>query len=241
MVEGVFYFSHETWQIVSRQIGTPSTLDLKLHEPMIGTIHKQSFPPLQTGDVQFSPIISLPDDYEIYDFTKGYDAQRLRSSPYGVGRYNERRPGMYEGEQYQADRRDIHVGVDIAAPVGEPVHAFFDGTIFKLGDNALPYDYGPTIITRHEWLEQTVYALHGHLARSSLSLWSEEDTFTAGQILGQIGEKSENGGWNPHVHFQLCLYEPQTHDLPGVVSVRDREWALKAFPDPRLVLGPIYP
>ena len=30
------------------------------------------------------------------------------------------------------------------------------------------------------------------------------------------------------------------HDLPGVVSSRDREQALRVYPDPRLVLGPLY-
>ncbi len=33
---------------------------------------------------------------------------------------------------------------------------------------------------------------------------------------------------------------PETHDMPGVVSPEDREQALRDYPDPRLVLGPIY-
>ena len=55
-----------------------------------------------------------------------------------------------------------------------------------------------------------------------------------------MGTREVNGGWNPHLHFQLSLLEPETHDLPGAVSVADRSWALRAFPDPRLVLGPLY-
>ena len=61
-----------------------------------------------------------------------------------------------------------------------------------------------------------------------------------GSILGWLGDRTENGGWNPHVHFQLSLVEPITHDLPGVVSAVDRDWARKNYPDPRLVLGPLY-
>ena len=55
-----------------------------------------------------------------------------------------------------------------------------------------------------------------------------------------IANESENGGWEPHLHFQLSIIEPETHDLPGVVSIQDSAIALKLYPDPRLVLGPIY-
>jgi len=198
------------------------------------------FPPLQVQGLRFHPVIHLSDDYEVYDFTTGYDPARPRASTYGVGRYNERRPDMYAGDQFVEGRRDIHVGIDLAAPAGEPVHAFFPGTIFMLGDNALPYDYGPTLITRHQWSGQIVYALHGHLSRESLVPWSRGDSFEAGEVLARVGCREENGGWNPHVHFQLSLVEPATHDLPGAVGVADHQWALQAFPDPRLVLGPLY-
>ncbi|MAY79263.1 MAG: peptidase M23 [Deltaproteobacteria bacterium] len=197
------------------------------------------FKPLQTTGIRFAPIIDLPEDYEVYDFSGGYDPNRTLASAYGIGRYNEVRPGMYEGEQFEGIR-NIHVGIDIAAPTHEPVHAFYGGSIFKLGDNNLAYDYGPTIITRHEWLGQIVYALHGHLSRSSLLSWKEGDCFNGGDVLAHVGTEQENGGWNPHLHFQLSLIKPDTHDLPGAVAATDLDWALGAFPDPRLVLGPLY-
>lgn len=200
----------------------------------------QDFAPLRTDGVRFEVVIALPSDYEVYDFTQGYDPHRALASPYGVGRYDERRPGMYLGEQFVDGGRDVHMGIDLAAPAGEPVLAFYAGTVFLLGDNALPFDYGPTLITRHRWLDQTVYALHGHLSRESLARWSPGDIFEAGDELGQVGSAEVNGGWNPHLHFQLSLLEPTTHDLPGAVSEAGRAWARRAFPDPRLVLGPLY-
>ena len=109
-----------------------------------------------------------------------------------------------------------------------------------MGENALPYDYGPTIITRHTWKAQTIYALHGHLSRESLQIWREGDVFTAGDELATLGTKEVNGGWNPHLHFQLSWIEPLTYDLPGTVNQRHRKPALRAFPDPRRVLGPLY-
>ena len=198
------------------------------------------FAPLITEGVIFHPVIPLPPEYEVYDFTQGYDPNRFLRSEYGVGRYDEKRPGMYAGDQFTEGRRDIHVGIDIAAPVGEPVRAFYPGKIFLLGDNDRPYDYGPTIITQHRWLDQTVYTLHGHLSRASLAEWNQGDHFDAGTTIGWVGASTENGGWNPHLHFQLSLVTPTTYDLPGVVSQADREWALTAFPDPQLVLGSLY-
>ena len=40
------------------------------------------------------PVIDLPPDREVFDFTRGYDPHRALTSPYGIGRYDEKRPGM---------------------------------------------------------------------------------------------------------------------------------------------------
>ena len=85
-----------------------------------------------------------------------------------------------------------------------------------------------------------IFALHGHLSERSLKLWSIGDSISKGAVVGRIGAKTENGGWNPHLHFQLSLVEPNGFDLPGVVSLKSRDWAQRAFPDPRLVLGNVY-
>jgi hypothetical protein len=55
-----------------------------------------------------------------------------------------------------------------------------------------------------------------------------------------LGDRHENGDWSPHLHLQLCTRAPLVCDLPGVVSAADREEARQLYPDPRLVLGPIY-
>ena len=63
---------------------------------------------------------------------------------------------------------------------------------------------------------------------------------SAGQVIGWLGAETENGGWPPHVHFQLSWERPETHDMPGAVDPADRAAALKRYPDPRLVLGPLW-
>ena len=43
-----------------------------------------------------------------------------------------------------------------------------------------------------------------------------------------------------HVHFQLSIEPPDTHDMPGAVTLEDRPKALVKYPDPRYVLGMLY-
>lgn len=188
----------------------------------------------------FHPVIFLPSEYEIYDFTHGYDPDRDRSSEYGIGKYAEFRPGMYQGDLFEQDQRCIHMGIDIAAPVYTPVYAFAHGEFFCFGINEQPFDYGPTIITKHMIHDRIIFALHGHLSAQSLHGLRVGQKIKKGEQIATVGSKRENGGWNPHLHFQLSYIQPSTHDLPGVVSKAKFEWAKKVFPDPQMVLGSLY-
>lgn len=190
----------------------------------------------------FHPVIHLPPGYEVFDFTSGYDPGRSLATGFGVGRYNEDRRGMYTASLFKQgdEARTIHVGVDLGAPVGTPVHAFFGGEIFLAGYNGAEGDYGHTLITRHELGGKPLWALHGHLSAASTEGKRPGQKFAAGEVIAWLGDRHENGGWNPHLHFQLCLVEPQACDLPGVVSRAHLAEALRIYPDPRLVLGPLY-
>lgn len=191
---------------------------------------------------EFHPVIRLPRDYEVYDFTKGYDPNRALASPFGIGRYNERRPGMYQGELYTdaKEQRDIHIGIDIGAPVGTPVHAFAAGEIFLFAFNGAPWDYGNTLITKHQIDGRPIFALHGHLSGASIAGKTQGQAIGAGEVIAWVGDRQENGGWNPHLHFQLSWVEPTICDMPGVVSASQLSQALRTYPDPQMVLGKLY-
>jgi murein DD-endopeptidase MepM/ murein hydrolase activator NlpD len=150
---------------------------------------------------------------------------------------------MYTTELFNpADQnaRDIHIGIDIAAPVNTPVHSFYDGEIFLFGYNAAAGDYGHTLILKYLLDGTELYALYGHLSAKSTEGKSIGQKVKSGEIIAWLGAKHENGGWNPHLHFQLSYARPTVCDMPGVVAEKDRAEALRTYPDPRLVLGNLY-
>jgi len=132
------------------------------------------------------------------------------------------------------------MGIDIGTPAHTAVHAFWDGTIYACGYNEADGDYGHVIVTQHEFGGVSLWALYGHLSAASILGKAEGQSIQRGEILGAIGDTHENGGWPPHLHFQLSYQRPHTHDMPGVVTPAERLSALDIYPDPRLVLGPLY-
>ena len=176
--------------------------------------------------------------------------KRCAKKPFDVGRYNEVRPGMYTTDIFAGGSagvegydgvRNIHIGLDIGGPVGTPVMAPADGVIKHFGYNAEPGDYGHAIVTEHVLGNGTkFYMLFGHLSAESCGFKRVGQRVSRGEVIGWFGAEHENGGWPAHVHVQLSLVEPLTHDMPGVVSRAQLAQALRDYPDPRLVLGPIY-
>ncbi|MDP6870064.1 MAG: peptidoglycan DD-metalloendopeptidase family protein [Candidatus Poseidoniaceae archaeon] len=184
-------------------------------------------------------VVRLPPEYWVFDFTRGEDPDFECPYEYSIGRYDEHRPGMYTQELFQGTR-NLHIGIDIGGPVGEPIYAFASGVVHSMGINDEPGSYGPTIITKHQLEGRDIWALHGHLSLESLNLVEVGQSISEGQMIASIGNSEVNGGWSPHLHFQLCWEEPKSNDMPGVVSIEDRKLALEKYPDPRIVLGPIY-
>lgn len=190
----------------------------------------------------YHPIILLPTVVELYDFSQGYNANRELLTSFGIGKYNEHRPGMYTGELFESEARTIHMGIDIGAPIGTPIYAFDNGRILHQGFNPEPFDYGHVMVTEHQDHQgNPFWVLLGHLSKESIDKIHTGSVFHKGDVIGWVGDKSDNGGWNPHLHIQLSTVRPDTHDLPGVVSLREHKDALIRYPDPRMILGQIYP
>lgn len=189
----------------------------------------------------FAAVMNYPEPHEmrVFDFTKGYNPDYIRSVEWGIGRYNEQREGMYTASQF-AGIRNIHMGIDIWSKAGRPVFSFYDGKIIYKGNNAQSGDYGPTLVACYEIGEHQLYALYGHLSEMTLNNIVVDESIQKGQQIATLGTDDVNGGWAPHLHFQLSLEDPGQADMPGVVSEENHQQALETYPDPRLVLGPLY-
>ncbi len=190
----------------------------------------------------FAKVMEYPDDpneMHVFDFTKGYDADFIRTKEWGIGKYDEKRSDMYLASQFN-NERNLHIGLDIWTKAGAPVFSFWDGEVAYLQDNDQPGDYGPTIVIRYEFDNDILYALFGHLSKESLEMVSVGQQVKKGHQIATLGTSVVNGGWAPHLHFQLSIEDPGEADMPGVVALRDRQEALKTYPDPRLVLGELF-
>jgi 4-aminobutyrate aminotransferase-like enzyme/Ser/Thr protein kinase RdoA (MazF antagonist) len=162
----------------------------------------------------------------------------------GIGRYDEARylyiaPAFATGKAITDEYRTIHLGIDLFAPAGTPIYAPLAGTVYASANNNAPQDYSPVIILEHKSEEHpTFYTLYGHLSRGSLNGIKLGQSIKKGEKLAAIGEPEANGGWTPHLHFQVItdLLELGT-DFPGVARPSQRKVWLSLCPDPNLILG----
>ncbi|MEZ4825154.1 MAG: phosphotransferase [Bacteroidia bacterium] len=140
-----------------------------------------------------------------------------------IGRYDEARP-FYTTDNYLTQGnegpvwRTVHLGLDVFLPSETPVHAVYEGYIHSFADNRADRDYGPTVIVEHQPSDGPVfYTLYGHLSRGSLNGLTKGKKVEKGETIGYIGMLSENGGWPPHLHFQVILdMLSKAGDFPGV-------------------------
>lgn len=157
----------------------------------------------------------------------------------GIGGYNEDRVWYQRSELFSGEEeiRTVHLGVDVWCPAGTRVFAPLDGVVHSFHDNAHFGDYGPTIILQHSLASGTVHTLYGHLSRRSLEPLRAGTSIRSGEPFAEIGERSENGEWPPHLHFQIIIsLDGKSGDYPGVCSRRSRERYLENCPDPNLII-----
>jgi murein DD-endopeptidase MepM/ murein hydrolase activator NlpD len=156
----------------------------------------------------------------------------------GYGGYLENRV-IYEAHDNfatdTADFRNIHLGMDFWTVAGTPVYAPLDGIIHSFQVNPGSGNYGPTIILFHP--KEQIYSLYGHLTSADLATIKKGDFIAQGQQLCHVGNAYENGGWPPHLHFQL-IHDMQgmLGDYPGVCSQRDLVFYTNNCPDPAKLL-----
>lgn len=133
--------------------------------------------------------------------------------------------------------RTIHLGLDLWEKAGTKVFAPLDGEVHSFKYNDQPLDYGGTIILKHTLEDLTFYTLYGHLSKDSLGGLQRGQSVSRGEEIARFGNPEENGGWVPHLHFQLIKdMEGMRGDYPGVCAPRDIPRYRNNCPDPAVFL-----
>lgn len=137
----------------------------------------------------------------------------------------------------EIEERNIHIGLDLWIKAGTPILAALDGTVYGFGFNAGKGNYGPTIILEHHIENHIFYTLYGHLSIESIENLEIGTAFKKGQKIATLGNSSVNGGYSPHLHFQIIKeIKNYKSDYPGVCSKNDLDYYLKNCPNPILLL-----
>ena len=102
----------------------------------------------------------------------------------------------------------MHAGIDLAGPVGTPIHATADGTVVRAGWNSGGYgnlveiDHGRGIITRY-----------GHLSSMAIRAGSR---VTRGQVIGRMGSTGRSTG--SHLHYEVRIDDRPVNPIPFMRS-----------------------
>ncbi len=161
-----------------------------------------------------------------------------------IGRYSEARM-LYTSDQFndygndQNEQRTIHIGVDLFVPAGSPIFAPLEGEVHSVQNNTLDLDYGPTVILAHKPQDAPeFYTLYGHLGGEVLGKLKVGKKVQRGEQFSTVGENTENGGWPPHLHFQIITdILGYSGDFPGVAKSSEKDIWLSISPNPSPILG----
>lgn len=134
-------------------------------------------------------IVPVPPVFLGFDITPRMTSGRFVFPVYG--------PAIY-GDTFGAPRGDTvwHHGDDIFAPLGTPILAVTDGTVFSVGWNRVG---GNRLWLRDRRGDQFYYA---HLSAFS-ALAANGAEVRAGDVLGFVGDSGDAEGTPFHLHFEI--------------------------------------
>ena len=169
----------------------------------------------------------------------GFPAGSPWLGPYGEPRLVCTDAAFFSGPYKGSDRRTVHLGVDLWTAAGTAVHAPLDGVVEVVEYRDRHLDYGGMVILGHESPAGDRFStLYGHLSRESVARLSRGQRVAGGEAFATLGDPAENGGWVPHLHFQLALLaEGLGEDWPGVGDPDEPEFWRTVCPNPAALLN----
>ena len=155
----------------------------------------------------------------------------------GIGGYLEKRVLYQQSANFKStvENRNIHLGLDWWSTAGTAIYAPLDGRVHSFKYNEPHLDYGATIILQHELDGLVFYTLYGHLNLASLNKLTVGMVVQKGTSFTAMGQRHENGGWVPHLHFQIIQnMMGKEGDFPGVASESMLAQFSQNCPDPNV-------
>ncbi|MDE8603116.1 aminotransferase class III-fold pyridoxal phosphate-dependent enzyme [Marinomonas sp. RSW2] len=161
-----------------------------------------------------------------------------------LGYYNEPRliyteDAFRKGPYKASNRRTVHLGVDVFAPATTLVYTPLDSKVVCSESSDVYLDYGGMVILSHLSDDgDCFYTLYGHLDPTSINHLVPGQLLSSGTAFAKLGDVDVNGGWNPHLHFQLALsLEGIGHDWPGAADPDELVLWNAIFPNPASLLN----
>jgi len=122
---------------------------------------------------------------------------------WGFSPYLEHRDTLLQDcPQMVAEKRFIHLGLDVIVGLGTPLHAPLDAVVAETGYEEGEGNYGGFVLLKHAGPHfETFYSFYGHLCKDRLPEVGKE--YHAGAAFAEIGDFHENGNWFYHTHIQV--------------------------------------
>ncbi|MEP3295494.1 MAG: aminotransferase class III-fold pyridoxal phosphate-dependent enzyme [Pseudoruegeria sp.] len=212
-----------------------------------------NFASIMGQDLSDAPMGSLSVEHSVWPqnpFSLGQKEAARIGEEYGqdrqiwLGYYFEPRliytaPAFRTGPWRASDRRTVHLAVDVFAPAGSPIHAPMDATVHRVENRTGHLDYGGMAILTHDTPDgDRFYTLYGHLDPEVCETLTVGQTIKKGSGFCKLGTPSQNGGWAPHIHFQIALtLDGLGNDLPGVGDPDENDLWRALCPNPAAMLN----
>ncbi len=168
-----------------------------------------------------------------------FGPEQLWLGYYGEPRLIYTAPAFRKGPWKASNRRTLHLGIDVFAPAGLAVVTPLAATVHFTEKRATPLDYGGMVILAHITPEgDEFYTLYGHLDPASFAHLRMGQTLAPGEAFAALGDDTCNGGWAPHLHFQLALtLAGMGNDWPGVADPDEAELWRAVCPNPAALMN----
>lgn len=187
--------------IFSSQIDFHRTLRKGARFGVVYEVLEADGEPVRTGKVLSAEFVNGGQTYQALWFQEpgkkggyySFDGKSLKRAYLAAPvAYSRKTSGMGVRIHPIFQTRQVHKGVDYAAPTGTPAYTVGDGVVEFAGVKG---GYGNTVIVRHGQGHSTLYA---HLSRIHVR---KGQSVTQGQVIGAVGST----GWStgPHLHFEF--------------------------------------